>query len=110
MSASASAFFSPTPFSSVTGILASWAKRLPPLTSPQPLQTFWFAPHVPVWDPRFEIWRGFWPSLDGDEVRVQRLAAVVDLDVGVGAVLGQPLGDPAGVGRGRSLSLDHGDD
>ena len=37
--------------------------------------------------------------LDAEEVRVERLAAVVDLGATLGAVLGQPLGDVAGVGR-----------
>ena len=49
-------------------------------------------------------------SLDADEVRVQRLPAVVDLHRHVGAVLGQPLRDPARLARARALTLDQGDE
>ena len=43
-------------------------------------------------------------------IRVQRLAAVVDLDGDVGAVLGQPLGHLPGLARARPLALDQGDE
>src|SRR5688572_28944923 len=48
--------------------------------------------------------------LDAEQVRVERLAAVVHLWRHVGPVLAQPLGDGPGVGRARALALDDGDD
>src|SRR5918995_1830474 len=45
-------------------------------------------------------------SLDAEEVRVQRLAAVVDLGGHAGPVLVQPLGDLAGRRGRRALALD----
>ena len=48
--------------------------------------------------------------LDAEEVRVERLAAVVHLGGGAGAVVAEPLGDPSG-GRGRrAFALDDRDD
>src|SRR5579863_5144179 len=45
-------------------------------------------------------------SLDTDQIGVQRLAAVVDLDGDVGAMLGQPLCDPARLACARPVPLD----
>src|SRR3989442_14832135 len=43
---------------------------------------------------------------DAQEVRIQRLAAMVDLAAHLRPVLAQPLRDPPGLGRRRPLTLD----
>src|SRR5262245_46090969 len=84
--ASPSALRSPTPFSRVTGQESSSAR---------------------VMGTSVTTGSGL---LDPEQVGVERLAAVVDLGRHPGPVLVEPLGDAPGVGRGRPLALDHGDD
>src|ERR1700674_5203245 len=79
-SASASTFFGPTPFKTSTGRLA------------RPIS-----------------WRGM-VSFDTEQIRVERLAAVMNLGGDTGMVLVQPFGDAPGVGRARTIALDEGDD
>src|SRR3984893_2650362 len=56
------------------------------------------------------IRRGGTSSFDAEQIRVERLAAVMDLGGYSGVVLVQPFGDAPGVGRSPPFALDERDD
>src|SRR4051794_30972876 len=91
-----SAFFGPTPANRVTGISARARRRRAISGS--------LLPSPPAGGDPIER------LFDAEQVRVQRLAPVVDLGVDSRIVLPQPFCDVTGLARGRTLALDHGDD
>src|SRR3954465_9569289 len=96
-SSSDSAFFAPTPLRRVTSISARSRSVF--------ATTAGYAADVTV--PRFLFLDRLRDRLlHREQIRIQRLAAVMPLRRHVGPVLGQPLGDAAGVTGPRAVAFD----